>query len=308
MPRRTVIPLVVSVLLASCAAPSPAPGALPPGIEQARIPPVAASAFIYVRPPNGATFSHEAMGIEGLTAESASVLLADDGRDHLARLAFAITDDLGSMAPAAPDGHWVDVLGDSLVTGPESAWGLSARAAWERQDLVTIHSRFPDAWKDLVKAPRDPPSQPIAAGFVRNFGPLIKNLIGKAGADVPGLTSNLALLRIESVSFVAYSDRLDTLPLTVEPGLLEDESLSVLAIADSAYPRAIVGWLFDRFVGTLDLADVRIDDWPARYRQVASSVHVIILRHDATLFFAIAPTRAGAEDLAGAVVRSVGGR
>jgi hypothetical protein len=125
------------------------------------------------------------------------------------------------------------------------------------------------------------------------------------GAGVPGLTSNLALLRVESVSFVAYADGLDSLPADVAPGLLRDTRMSVLGIANSVYPGPLVGWLFDRFAGTLGLEDVRVDDWPARYRQVTDDTHVVVIRSSSTLYFAIASTREGATDLAAAVVRSL---
>lgn len=258
------------------------------GMRGAPVPSVDANAYIYIRPSGNATFSSEALGVENLTLESADVLLADDSKGVAARFS---TSGLSDAAPRAErvDG-WIDADPGSFRFGPASPWGVRVRIAWRQQPSNAFAKQFPEAWKDLVRMPEDPPSPAIAAGFVRNFGPLVEHLIGEADVAVPSLADALSLVRVNRISFVAYADELRILPESVGPSVLRDLDVSILAIADSSYPSAVVGQVFDGFVSGLGLKRISIAGHIAHHRELSDDIHVVVVREGATLFFAIAAT------------------
>jgi len=289
-----------AILLTACAPPGASPNALPVGMATALVPPVAANAYVYVRPPANATFSSHALGVDELTLESAAVLLANGSEGFAARVVTAAGGDAGPLNDVP--GGWSDAGATSLRFGPNSRWGNQVRDAWNQESSRSFSEQFPGAWRDLQSMPENPPAQPIAAGFVRNFGPLLEHLIGKAGISVPDLASGLSLVRINRIAFVAYADDFSELPESVERSVLRDLNVSILAVTDSPYPSAVVGLVFDGFVSSLGLSPVSVIGATAHQRQLTDDIYVIVLRDNTTLFFAMASTRAQATALMQAVV------
>jgi hypothetical protein len=177
------------------------------------------------------------------------------------------------------------------------------REAWEQDARAPFGKQFSAAWAQLQELPADPPATPIAAGFVRNFGELIAEVIEPAGASIPSLGDGLALVRVDRMVFAVYANDLATLPNGIGPGVLANHGLSVLAVAQSTYPGAVVGQVYGGFVSALGLAPVELDGVTAHYREAAPDLHTVVLRAGATIFFAMSATRAEAEALIQAVVR-----
>jgi hypothetical protein len=303
MSRRLITIAAVAagaVFLASCSPPVAPAGALPVGMRTAPVPPVDANAYVYLRPPGNARFSNETLGVDGLTLESADVLLGGGSDGVAARFITSAGGD--EHAPAVGIEGWIDSSPTSLRFGPDTPWGAEVRTAWRQQPERTFAEQFPAAWADLQAMPENPPAEPIAAGFVRNFGTLLEDLIGEARVSVPNLADGLSLVRINRVVFTAYSDDFARLPDHVEPSLLQDLNVSILAVAESTYPSAVVGQVFDGFVSSLGLAPVTIAGATAHQRNLADAVHVVVLRDGATLFFAIGATQGQATALIEAVV------
>ena len=299
--RLLIIAGTIAMLLAACTPPEAPPGALPVGMRGVPVPPVDANAYAYIRPPGNATFSSEALGVEEFTLESADVLLDDDSSGVAARFTTAGRDDTGSRGDLV-DG-WIDADVGSFRFGPTSPWGDRVRSAWGQQASGnTFAKQFPDAWDDLLQMPGTPPMPPVAAGFVRNFGPLLEHLIGKADVTVPNLADGLSLVRINRISFVAYADDFQHLPAGVRPSVLRDLDVSILAVANSSYPSALVGQVFDGFVSGLGLSPISVADHTAHHRELSDDIHVVVVRDGATLFFAIAATEERAIALIKAVV------
>ena len=301
--------IAITVLLIACTPPDSAPGALPVGMRTAPVPSVDANAYVYFKPPGHATFSSEALGVDGLTLQSADFLLADDSDAVAARFITDPRDDESSADGADGDGQgrWTDADTTSLRVGPVSPWGDRVRSAWAREPSASFATRYPDIWDDLQSMPEAPPSPPIAAGFVRNFGPLLEHLIRKADITVPNLTDGLSLVRVDNIAFVAYADDFSQLPESLGPESLRDLDVSILAVADSTYPALVVGRVFDGFVSALGLSPVSIADVTAYEREVSDGIHAVVLRDGTTLFFAIAPTARDAIALIQATVTSRSG-
>lgn len=285
-------------LVAACAPADPTPGALPLGIGTARVPLVDANAYVYVSAPSALAFTSDRLGIDALAVASAEVLVRTAGREFATRLTFA---DAPANPPTAPDGEWWFEDNRSLRFGPNSPWGVLVREAWEQDARRPFADQFPGAWADLQALPAEPPATPVAAGFVRNFGELIASLIAPAGASIPSLADGLALVRVDRVVFAAYATDLQTLPNGVAPGILTRHGLSVLAVAQSAYPGAVVGQVFGGFVSALGLTPLAIGEVTAHARELAPGLHVVVLQTDASIYFALGAAQANAEALIRAV-------
>ena len=303
MRRRLTIAAIIGALpflFTACAPPDASPSALPLGMRTALVPPVSADAYVHVWPPGDATFSSEALGVDEMTLKSADVLLAQGSNGIAGRFVTSTRGDAGPPRDVA--GRWSDAGPTSLRFGPYSSWGEQVRDTWNRESSRTFAEQFPGAWRDLQSMPENPPAKPIAAGFVRNFGQLLEHLIGKAGVSVPDLASGLSLVRINRIAFVAYADEFSELPEHVGPSVLRDLNVSILAVADSPYPSAVVGWVFDGFVSSLGLSRISVAGVSAHQRQLTDDIYVVVLRDNTKLFFAMASSRTKAAALITAVI------
>jgi hypothetical protein len=298
--------IAITALLIACTPTDSAFAALPAGMRTALVPSVAANAYLYFKSPGTTTFSSEARGLAGFQLQSADFLLADDSVGVAARLIIDSHGDLISPSMIHGDESvvWADADATSFRFGPLSPWGNHVRTAWARQPSESFPARYPGVWKGLQSMPEAPPSSPIAAGFVRNFGPLLQDLISKADIAAPNLAEGLSLGRVDSISFVVYSDAFTQLPESIGPGLLRDLDISILAVADSAYPAFVVGLVLDAFVSALRLDPIGVASATVYQGKVAEDIHVVVFRDSATLFFAIAHAPEQAIALVEAVVTS----
>ncbi len=302
MPIRLIsaIAVIEAVLLSGCVAPEAPIGALPVGMRTAPVPSVQANAYIYIRPPGNTSFSSDELAIDGLKLDSADILLANDS-DSVA-LRFVSRMNTATNTPTNARGGWVDNDLSSLRFGPDSQWGDLVRNAWTHAPRKSFAEQFPGAWDDLQSMPSYPPAQPIAAGFVRNFGSLLERFIGEVDVAVPNLSSGLSLVRIKRISFVAYADEFSNLPERVEPSTLRDLDTSILAVAASTYPGPVVGRVFDGFASSLGLSPISVAGTIAHQRNLTNDIHVVVLRDSALLFFAIASNQERAIALIQAVI------
>jgi len=300
--RLPILTAVVALsLLTACAPADPTPGALPLGMADHRVPAVVANAYVYVSAPAALALRSDSLGVEALAVTSAEVLLMSVGREFATRLTFDESDAPTDAPTPAADG-WT-VWGERGVrSGPNTPWGIQVREAWEQDARKPFGEQFPTAWALLQALPADPPTTPVAAGFVRNFGELIAEVIAPAGASVPSLGDGLALVRVDRIVFAAYANDLTTLPNGVGPGILGDHNLSVLAVAQSTYPGAIIGQVFGGLVAALSLAPVEVGSATAHHRELAPNLHIVVFREGASIFFAMGANRADAEALIEAVV------
>jgi hypothetical protein len=275
-------------------------------MRTAPVPAVDANAYVYFNPPRDTAFSSDALGVGGLTLQSAAFLLADDSEGVAARFIIGPHGHISSQGDKP--GGWIDVDSTSFRFGPASPWGGRVRAAWAQQSFESFAVRYPGVWGDLQSMPQVPPYPPIAAGFVRNFGPLLEHMIGKAGIAVPSLTEGLSLARVGNIAFVAYANDFDQLPARLEPGSLRNLDVSILAVAESSYPAFVVSRLLDEFVSALGLDLIEVATATAYQREVSDDIHAVVLRDGTSLFFAIAPTAEGAISLIETVVTTGGTR
>ncbi len=310
----TIAEIVATALaLVACGGPSGGEPALPHGLEQATTPSgvVNAYAFVHASSPLMMTTDHFGYAIEtrNLNVERIEVSVQDIGL-FSARLLFTEIDeaeavsllqefetDSKGMSSRSWSGKAVTFSRGNLDDGRLMSIG------WH-PDADLVRERFPMFWNDLRLAPSEPPEPPLVAGFVRNAGDLLDMLIASSGIAVPNLSDALTLVRIGEVTFVGYAADVASLPTSVDSDVLSDFNVSVLAIATSSYPAAIVGQVFEGFAGALGLTPIEIDGRTAHARLVTPEIYLIVLRQGATLFFSIAPTRVQAEALLSSLPRS----
>jgi hypothetical protein len=298
---------IIPTVLAACATADLMPGALPLGIADQRVPTVDTNAYIYISAPATLALTSNALSVDALAVASAEVLLMSVGREFATRLTFDESN-APEDAPSPGAGGWTVWDERNMRAGPNTPWGIRVREAWEQDARAPFGAQFPAAWAQLQELPADPPATPVASGFVRNFGGLIAEVIEPAGASIPSLGDGLALVRVDRVVFAVYANDLAVLPNGIAPGVLANHGLSVLAVAQSTYPGAVVGQVYGGFVSALGLAPVEFDGVTAHYREAAPDLHIVVLRAGATIFFAMSATRLATEALIQAVVRDQAAR
>ena len=263
--RLLIVLSVVVLTITACANVTDPNPALPQGLTQATVPNSTVNAYVYVRPDSS-------FAIEGDASEK-----------------------LISLAVAASD------LGD-FAWQPRYV-GAASSTSWESGVSSPIFDILPAFTSDLQLAPVEPPKTPFAVGFVRNVGELIDTLIASTGAVVPSLSDALALVRINEITFIGYANEITLLPTRFKPNQLSELDASVLAIATSNYPSAIVGQVFESFATALALTPIDIDGHTAYARTISPDIDLAVLRQDPTLYFAITPTRTQTEALLASVPR-----
>jgi len=269
-------------------------------MRTALVPAVNANAYVHVRSPGDLAFSSGTLGIKEFKLTSAGILLSDKSDEMAGRFVTNIY-----RRDAPPDvrtGLWSEASSTDFRFGPNSRWGQTVRDTWNQESSRTFAEQFPGAWRDLQSMPEHAPAPPIAAGFIRNFGQLVENLIGKAGVNVAGLASGLSLARIDRIAFVAYADDISHLTEETGPNMLRDLDVSILALADSPYPSIVVGGLFDGFASSMGFSQISIAGFSAYQHGLNDNIHVVLLHNDATLFFAIASSNRQARALINSVI------
>ena len=185
-------------------------------------------------------------------------------------------------------------------------WSSAVQSAWQNGTGTLLEEKYPSVWAKVSLLPPHPASQPVAAGFLRDATALSESLLGEWGIEVPGLGSALDLLRVSEAAFVAYADGLGTIPAEVTDDTVRKSGLGLVAVASSGYPGTVVDMLVDNFSSLAGLRETLIGEEPVQYRDVEGVVHLMVKAIGADLFFALAPTRAGVEQLMETVLSSQG--
>ena len=115
----------------------------------------------------------------------------------------------------------------------------------------------------------------------------------------PDSAPGLALLRIDPVAFAAYGE-LSPLPPDLSDTLLQP-GVSALAVGQSSYPGALVAPVFDGFAGASGMEKIELEGESLRYTVLEGGMHLMVKAYGPTFYFAVSPTREGAEG----VIRSV---
>ncbi|MEX2598266.1 MAG: hypothetical protein WD533_01265, partial [Dehalococcoidia bacterium] len=85
---------------------------------------------------------------------------------------------------------------------------------------------------------------------------------------------------------------------------LSDSGGGMIAAATSGYPGYMIGFLFSRFSERAGLEETTVDGSSAYHRAIGDDLHLLVKAYGSTFFFAVAPTREGADELMVSVIES----
>ena len=302
--------------LAGCAAGAKAGDpALPAGFADLGMPDVDANALVYVnageptRVPLGV---FDATGlVAGAGVLSIETIVNDPDREYAARAEFvdeATAQRVAEAARSAARGdatRWVQTDGPFVTVGrSDTAWGEGVREAWAAGSRVTIEERYPGVWEAILRLPEDAPGRPVVVGFARNAADLLDATLAATDVSLPGLASALSLIRADVIAFGAYAADPSDLPEQLTRDALRGSGVGVIGVAQAGYPGFIVSFLFDQFAERANLEETEFGGTTALYRIVEGDLHLMVKAYGASIYLAAAPTRAEAEQLVLAVVRS----
>ncbi len=274
--------------------------ALPPGFEELGAPNVETNVYIYSAVDGSRALPLSAIGAAASGEEdvvSIEALVLDPDADYTAR--FRMADEDAAARLAAASGSRTSDGAYAYFSRGESAWSGAVREAWEEDDRLPLAEWDVAVWDALQLLPGRPPAPPFAAGFTRNSGVVAERLLSVAKVEAPGLGAGLALLRIDPVAFAAYG-RLSPLPADLGDTLLQP-GVSALAVGRSSYPGALVAPVFDGFAGASGMEKIELEGESLRYTVLEGGMHLMVKAYGPTFYFAVSPTREGAEG----VMRSV---
>ena len=304
------------LVLAGCAAGAKAGDpALPTGFADLGMPDVDANALVYVNAGEPTRVPLGAFGATDLVAGAGVVsiesIVNDPDREYAARAEFVDEATAQRVAEAALSvvrgdaARWVQTDGPFVTVGrSDTAWGDGVREAWATGSRVAIEERYPDVWEAIRLLPEDAPGRPVMVGFARNAADLLDATLAATDVSLPGLASALSLIRADVIAFGAYAADPSDLPEELTRDALRGSGVSVLGVSQAGYPAFIVSFLFDRFAELANLDETDVGGTTALYRLVEGDVHLMVKAYGSSIYLAVAPTRAGAEALVLAVVRS----
>ena len=289
--------------------------ALPVGFASLGIPDVDANAMVYMNAGEPARVPLGAFGATDLVAGARVVsiesIVNDPDLEFAARAEFVdeetalhVAQVALSVAKADP-ARWVQMDGRFVTVGrSEPAWGDRVREAWAAGSRVTLEERYPDVWEAIRLLPEDTPGTPVAVGFARNAPDLLDATLAVKDVTLPGLASALSLIRADVIAFGVYASDPSDLPEQLTRDALRGSGVGVLGVAQASYPGFVVGFLFDQFAELANLEQREFGGTTALYRVIEGDLHLMVKAYGSSIYLAAAPTRAEAEGLVLAVVRS----
>lgn len=304
------------VLLAACQTIEPGDPALPNGFLDAGVPDVELSVYAYVDPgyeitipvtvlAEGIQVTQEVSGTRVIAATHTDLESLGARVDFInAETAEAVLQIAEQQAAASGDTlPWLyrDGLSISVVEG-DTTWSKEMQGALVSNETVSFQDTYPETWEVMRLLPADPPAPAIAAGFVRNVSGLIEGILERQDVSAPGLNSALDLVRVGDVAFAAYASDLQALPTNIDELDLEQADVGVIAVAEAGYPGLIINFMLNTFASRAGLEEITIGDEEARYRNLDNKAHLILKNFGGVLYFALSPTREGAEQLMQSVI------
>ena len=278
---------------------------LPPPFDGWAAPDVPMNAAVYVAPRRPAAVTVRADGREatGHVVRFEGVAV-DPVEQYAAQAEFVDAAEASVAALVLDVDIWKQARERTLWFGkPDDPWAETVRAAWGEDDRVPWAEREPVARRGWLLLPDDPPTPLLALGFVKNREDLLDRTLGELGVEVGGLGSGLRLARVDLVSFGLYGE-FGEAPSEINADVLRGTGAGMIVVAESSYPAFVVGLLWGRIVSAARLDAVTLGGEEAHYRSLDDEWHMTAKRYGRTLYFAVAPSRSEADELALSVIES----
>jgi hypothetical protein len=182
----------------------------------------------------------------------------------------------------------------ALVAG-QDAWAQSLRSALENTDKAPLELKYPDVSEIIKLLPENPPSQPIAAGFLRISGLPLEALGTKGNIGLGNVSKAFSSIRAKDVAFAVYSDKkIVQVPASINENFFREAGVGAVYVTRSGYPGIVVSLALNTLGGSAGLVKTSIGDLSVRYMKV-QDLHAFIVNRGSVLFAAIAPDKDYAE-------------
>ena len=307
--------LVAVGAFAACSAPAgPSTALLPAGIDEARVPEVESSGYVYFRsdPPlalRGNLFrisprqvgpTPEIPEVVGLESATLVVAATSDSFGGLlkfaseadAQAAWLLVEEASLSAPV-----WGKLAPPQLLLagGPESSRDAFQRAL-ETGRLVSLRQYDPSGWNLMTRLPESPPFRPVAAGIVKLDGDILETVKQRIGLDLEGIGIAFAFVRVDSVAFGVYADTLPEISSQIDLEFLRQSGSGVLLVSHSEYPEFLVSFMVSVIAGRTGMETIALGSTNARYRALNGS-HLVLKNKGSFMFAGLAGNRTDAERL-----------
>jgi hypothetical protein len=296
---------------------------LPPGFKEAKVPKADLNAYIYVSQGTPVSFSTRWFGdlasaksnvnftvVGEPVAVSRLALAAGPTLDHFGGT-VAFTTDLEAEVSAQIAGErplmqaWRAGKEVGLAYG-KGDWPSAVKASLQAGDGAPFSEAYPEAWELLRMMPQSPPAPPVAAGFARVEGGLLEEASGRLKLNLSGVTQALGSLNVSQVAFVAYAERDLSVKESIGPDFFREHGASVAVAMRSTYPGFLLGFFLDSFASQAGLEKGNTVAGQEVLTRDLGDAYLVAEPIGSVLFLCIAPDRARAEALMGAILGQQG--
>ncbi|MBI4197714.1 MAG: hypothetical protein HY533_01220, partial [Chloroflexi bacterium] len=193
----------------------------------------------------------------------------------------------------------------NLVIGT-SGWADALKRALELGEGSAFSEAYPEAWELLRMLPQSPPAPPVAAGFARVEGGVLEEASGRLKLNLSGVTQALGSLNVSQVTFVAYAEEDLSIKESIGPDFFREHGASVAVAMRSGYPGYLLGFFLDSFASQAGLEKGNTVAGVEVLTRDLGDAYLVAEPIGSVLFLSVAPDRARAEALMGAILGQQG--
>ena len=290
---------------------------LPVGFADTQVPQVPLSAYLYINQGEAITFT-TAHFLDEETLDKGQLLSLPEtvGLDALRMWAGPSMGSFGALFDYASaqeaqvisqflqlqqeglQGVWHRQEADqfSLVNGSD-AWATSLRDALEQGRGVALEEEYPEVWETVRMLPENPPSQPVAAGFIRLDEELIESFASKAGIEAPGMAPAAGFMRIKAIAFAVYTDAPLVVGDEVNQSYFTEAQVSGVFVARSSYPGFLISLALSILSSRTALEEVSLNEDTSAFYLPLDQLHLMVSHQGSVVFGSLAPSRERAQEL-----------
>ncbi len=160
-----------------------------------------------------------------------------------------------------------------------------------------MEQKYPDVSEIVKLLPENPPSQPIAAGFLRISGLSLEALGTKGNIGLGNVSKAFSLLKAKDVAFTVYSDKkIVQIPESINEDFFREAGVGAVYVTRPGYPGIVVSLALNTMGGSAGLVKTNIGDLSVRYMNV-QDLHAFIVNQGSIIFAAIVCRNSYAERL-----------
>ena len=313
IPAPLLLSLVVVVLVGCEQKIEPGTPLLPPGFDDGYLPDVDLDGYVYVNQQKSLRLSMEwfygeaiaspsALGTQATSeadVERVTVMMGPSVDNFGVVVEFSLEEGANTASRLLQEN--ADVWSSqrdkslSLVRG-EGVWPQSLKEAMDGNRRVALGDRYPKVWELLSILPENPPTPPIAAGFLRIEKSILEAIGTKGNIGLGNASQVIGLMKARNIAFAVYAENPVHIPEKVDETFFEELRIGAVFVSQSGYPGFIVSTALNFLGGRAGLAKTTIGDTSVRYMTI-QDIHLFVKNQESIIYAALAPDKAQAEAL-----------